>query len=253
MSNKEDLRELVIELSKLEKLLIKFLDTESSKQSLKIGVDIEFSFQVIDRILNRVKRNIPLLEDFFECYNKWMKKYNKQAKKFSGIEMLGDSLNYNFFPIRQKHKRLRNIEAKLSHCINNLRIAIYELKRELKNGDNSLSEVDKEGKKILTQQQKTTTILVKSETTLTCFYCGFPIEKHFKLCPDCGKKVVKCIVCKLPVTFGEEVGKCSLCEAKGHIAHMQEWVKTQGKCPVCLQSLPVEGIVPEELLKKKKK
>jgi hypothetical protein len=25
---------------------------------------------------------------------------------------------------------------------------------------------------------------------------------------------------------------------------LQEWVKTQGKCPVCLQEMPVEGIVP---------
>jgi len=46
-----------------------------------------------------------------------------------------------------------------------------------------------------------------------------------------------------------------LCEAIGHLDHMQEWVKTSGKCPQCLQSIPIEGIVPldtnEEKMKKK--
>ena len=87
----------------------------------------------------------------------------------------------------------------------------------------------------------------------TCFNCGYPLESDTKTCPECKKKQLFCAVCKLPISFGEAIGKCSLCEAKGHIAHMQEWVKTQGKCPVCLQSLPIEGIVPEELQKKKKK
>lgn len=86
----------------------------------------------------------------------------------------------------------------------------------------------------------------------TCFNCGYPLESDTKTCPECKKKQLFCAVCKLPISFGETLGKCSLCEAQGHIAHMQEWVKTQGKCPVCLQSLPVEGIVPEELPKKKK-
>ena len=86
----------------------------------------------------------------------------------------------------------------------------------------------------------------------TCFNCGYPLESDTKTCPECKKKQLFCTVCKLPISFGEEIGKCSLCEAQGHIAHMQEWVKTQGKCPKCLQSIPVEGIVPEELPKKKK-
>ena len=87
----------------------------------------------------------------------------------------------------------------------------------------------------------------------TCFNCGYPLESNTKTCPECKKKQLFCTVCKLPISFGEEIGKCSLCEAHGHIAHMQEWVKIQGKCPKCLQSLPVEGIVPEELQNKKKK
>jgi len=86
----------------------------------------------------------------------------------------------------------------------------------------------------------------------TCFHCGYPLESDTKTCPECKKKQLFCTVCKLPISFGEEIGKCSLCEAQGHIAHMQEWVKIQGKCPKCLQFLPVEGIVPEELTKEKK-
>jgi len=87
----------------------------------------------------------------------------------------------------------------------------------------------------------------------TCYNCGLPIEQNTKSCPDCNKAILVCSVCKLPISFGETVGSCSLCETKGHLIHMQEWVKTQGKCPVCLQALPIEGIVPEEIHKAKKK
>ncbi|MHA1435210.1 MAG: hypothetical protein ACTSO7_15315 [Candidatus Heimdallarchaeota archaeon] len=70
-------------------------------------------------------------------------------------------------------------------------------------------------------------------------------------CTSCGKEILKCVVCKLPISFGEEIGKCSLCEAKGHLVHMEEWVKTQGKCPYCQQELPLQGVIPEiEELKK---
>ena len=88
--------------------------------------------------------------------------------------------------------------------------------------------------------------------TYTCYHCGNPIEKHSTKCSSCENEILKCCVCKLPISFGDNVGQCSLCEAKGHLTHMQEWVKTQGKCPTCLQHLPVEGIVPLEDLKGKK-
>ncbi|MFW9922753.1 MAG: hypothetical protein ACFFDW_05625, partial [Candidatus Thorarchaeota archaeon] len=86
-----------------------------------------------------------------------------------------------------------------------------------------------------------------------CYECGYPIEKDTTICPDCSKEIIRCVVCKLPVSFGDILGKCSLCEAQGHITHMQEWVKTQGKCPQCLQNLPVEGIMPVEPETKHKK
>jgi hypothetical protein len=86
--------------------------------------------------------------------------------------------------------------------------------------------------------------IAETEKYYSCFYCGFPVERTSKVCPECKKPIEKCAVCKLPISFGDDIGKCSLCEAKGHLSHMQEWVKTQGKCPVCLQKLPIEGIVP---------
>jgi len=66
-----------------------------------------------------------------------------------------------------------------------------------------------------------------------------------------GRDFIWSVVCKLPISFDEEVGKCSLCEAKGHLVHMEEWVKTQGKCPYCQQELPLQDVIHEiEELKK---
>ncbi|MHA1156130.1 MAG: hypothetical protein ACTSQK_08470, partial [Candidatus Heimdallarchaeota archaeon] len=86
----------------------------------------------------------------------------------------------------------------------------------------------------------------------TCYQCGFPIESTGQICPDCKSDIIKCAVCKLPISFGDEIGSCVLCEAKGHLTHMQEWLKTQGKCPVCLQKLPVEGLMQKKTEPKKK-
>ena len=76
----------------------------------------------------------------------------------------------------------------------------------------------------------------------TCYWCGFPIEKHAEFCSDCGKRMIQCIVCKLPISFGDEIGKCSFCESIGHFTHLFEWVKTKGKCPHCLQHMTTQTI-----------
>ncbi len=86
----------------------------------------------------------------------------------------------------------------------------------------------------------------------SCYQCGFPIESTSQICPDCKSDVIKCAVCKLPISFGDEIGSCVLCETKGHLTHMQEWLKTQGTCPVCLQKLPVEGLMQKKTKSKKK-
>jgi len=84
-----------------------------------------------------------------------------------------------------------------------------------------------------------------------CNNCGMPIEKEYKTCSGCNKEILKCNVCKLPISFGEAAGKCSLCETQGHLSHLQEWVKIKGKCPTCQKKLPIEGIVPLEVELKK--
>jgi len=87
----------------------------------------------------------------------------------------------------------------------------------------------------------------------TCHYCAEPLEKGIETCPQCHKEVMKCVVCKLNINFGDSVGKCSLCEAVGHLPHLQEWLKVNGKCPHCQQQLPLEGIVILERQEVKKK
>ena len=80
----------------------------------------------------------------------------------------------------------------------------------------------------------------------TCFYCGQPIDKKDKNCSSCEKEVIYCSVCKLNINFADLVGQCTLCESKGHLSHLQEWLKIKGKCPNCLQELPIEGIMTLE-------
>lgn len=82
-----------------------------------------------------------------------------------------------------------------------------------------------------------------------CFWCGNLLRKHGEFCSDCGKKILRCIVCKLPISFGDEIGKCSLCESKGHFAHLFEWVKTKGTCPHCLQRIPTQAIIETSEIK----
>ncbi|MBD3190189.1 MAG: hypothetical protein GF308_06080 [Candidatus Heimdallarchaeota archaeon] len=78
----------------------------------------------------------------------------------------------------------------------------------------------------------------------TCHFCGFPIEGDTRNCPDCGKTVLRCVVCKLPIAFGDSIGQCPICEVKGHLVDMQEWVKVKGKCPKCFRKIPLEEIIP---------
>lgn len=77
----------------------------------------------------------------------------------------------------------------------------------------------------------------------SCYNCGFPIERTTEICPECKSVIDKCDVCKLPISFGDTIGKCPLCETTGHLIHMQEWVKTRGKCPVCLQKITLDDII----------
>lgn len=77
---------------------------------------------------------------------------------------------------------------------------------------------------------------------LKCFHCGYTITKIQKICSSCKKGILRCSVCKLPISQNQEIGQCPHCENKAHITHLFEWVKTQGKCPVCLQIIKMDSI-----------
>ncbi|MGC9781292.1 MAG: hypothetical protein HZR80_18770 [Candidatus Heimdallarchaeota archaeon] len=85
-----------------------------------------------------------------------------------------------------------------------------------------------------------------------CFNCGNPLEDISKNCPSCNQEVLKCNVCKLPVNFGQEIGRCTYCESVGHLTHLQEWVKIKGKCPTCQKKLQLEEVVPTTAFEVKK-
>ncbi len=88
-------------------------------------------------------------------------------------------------------------------------------------------------------------IQIDSLKELACYYCDSPIGRNHKFCSNCQKEILICIVCKLPINFGSEIGSCCLCNSVAHYNHLQEWVKTQGKCPRCLQEITLDGIIPQ--------
>ncbi|MHA1185700.1 MAG: hypothetical protein ACTSSK_02320 [Candidatus Heimdallarchaeota archaeon] len=89
--------------------------------------------------------------------------------------------------------------------------------------------------------------LIKRDAAITqltsCYHCGYPIRKDAITCEDCGKEIIRCVVCKLPVSLGDTLGQCSLCEAKAHYEHMLDWVQKRGKCPHCQQKVPEDSVI----------
>jgi len=78
---------------------------------------------------------------------------------------------------------------------------------------------------------------LNSHQAYTCYDCGLPIEKETKICSDCGKEIINCAICKLPISFGDETITCSNCKAIGHFDHFSEWIKINGSCPRCKTKL----------------
>lgn len=77
-----------------------------------------------------------------------------------------------------------------------------------------------------------------------CYFCGKSLERNSETCSSCGKEVMYCFVCNLPISFGDNLGKCSLCGESAHLVHFQEWLKVLGLCPKCDQKLSPEGVIP---------
>lgn len=106
------------------------------------------------------------------------------------------------------------------------------------------------------EREKTAKTLAKSLIRLqekTCYYCGMPLDEKAQTCSSCEREVLYCNVCKLPISFGEQAGKCPKCGTIGHLAHLQEWLKVKGKCPYCqCRLLPEEVIILDGPPSKKK-
>jgi hypothetical protein len=66
----------------------------------------------------------------------------------------------------------------------------------------------------------------------TCWNCGASLlnseEQRFSF-----MTAQKCAVCEFEVFPGDQVVICPACKAQGHRAHMLEFVKAKGMCPVC--------------------
>jgi hypothetical protein len=76
-----------------------------------------------------------------------------------------------------------------------------------------------------------------------CFFCGTSIGKSDTICSNCSKEVMKCSVCKLSISHGDQIASCPKCDSKAHLSHLHEWIKTQGKCPTCLQEVKLRNLV----------
>lgn len=51
------------------------------------------------------------------------------------------------------------------------------------------------------------------------------------------EKVHQCIVCRRTFKSTDKVVRCPYCYAAAHYAHFAEWIKINGKCPVCKRRL----------------
>ncbi len=100
------------------------------------------------------------------------------------------------------------------------------------------------GRRFLIARRERLKIEAAMSKFYSCYSCGYPIDKDSIVCNDCGEEVIRCTICKLPISLGDSVGKCSLCDSLGHLDHLQEWVEDKKKCPHCLQEIPPDSIIP---------
>ncbi|MDO8055591.1 MAG: hypothetical protein Q6361_01910 [Candidatus Hermodarchaeota archaeon] len=66
----------------------------------------------------------------------------------------------------------------------------------------------------------------------TCWQCGTSLLNFDKECFSF-LTAKKCAVCGFEVFPGDQVALCPACKAQGHRAHMLEFFKAKGVCPVC--------------------
>lgn len=81
------------------------------------------------------------------------------------------------------------------------------------------------------------TTLITATRKDACFFCQAPISLDAEKCPKCGKEILDCAICKLPIKPSEEVAQCPKCEYIFHFKHLKTWVEFKMKCPTCLREL----------------
>ncbi|MHA1169280.1 MAG: DVUA0089 family protein [Candidatus Hodarchaeales archaeon] len=89
---------------------------------------------------------------------------------------------------------------------------------------------------------------VYGKSSDTCWSCGCSLPVDSLICPDCGFKRVKCLICKRNINFGREIGVCPVCQNKFHFGHLAETVKIFGKCPICRNSVKRYEIQIEKIV-----
>lgn len=81
-------------------------------------------------------------------------------------------------------------------------------------------------------------------TNYSCFNCGTPIKATDEKCSSCGFEIVRCGVCKLPISTEDEMETCINCEAEFHKNHLLAWIQKEGKCPNCGSELKEKWYTP---------
>lgn len=76
-----------------------------------------------------------------------------------------------------------------------------------------------------------------------CTKCANTIDLNDKVCSTCQKEVTRCMICKRPISFGEETAACPKCQNQAHFAHLQEWIKAKGKCPMCSAKIKENDLI----------
>jgi hypothetical protein len=74
-------------------------------------------------------------------------------------------------------------------------------------------------------------------TRFRCLECGVVITEQQPVCPECGTKQQRCIVCHQFIGQEELYNKCPHCNQLAHRRHLLEWIKIKGVCPYCQRRL----------------
>ncbi len=157
-----------------------------------------------------------------------------ELESVKSIVELSDQLDIHFkeAKILIADLRYRAIKEDNKKMKNNLRLLLVDSSMIKKLG---LKDVD--GEYLLEEPILATPQEVEVDTRpVACIYCG-ELLHGTKSCPSCHKERLKCSICRLTISFGEQTTKCPSCSAMFHQAHLDEWLKIKGNCPVCGQNI----------------